>query len=57
MFSKIKYSEFVRKWVSLGASLIGGCCEIGPDYISYLRKVLVQDGHSLLSASQSRILS
>ena len=55
--SKIKYSEFVCKWVGLGASLIGGCCEIGPDYISHLRKVLVQDGHNLISASQSGILS
>ena len=23
----------VRKWIGLGANVIGGCCEVGPDDI------------------------
>ncbi|MBT5574931.1 homocysteine S-methyltransferase family protein [Alphaproteobacteria bacterium] len=51
-----RYAEHVDKWIELGATIIGGCCEIGPDYISYLHSHLLQQGHHLISARQSDIL-
>lgn len=31
-----KYLEFARRWVAAGATVIGGCCGIGPEHISAL---------------------
>ena len=28
------YAEFGKEWLSLGAKILGGCCEIGPDHIA-----------------------
>ncbi len=33
------YLDFARKWQSLGASIIGGCCGIGPAHIKELNKL------------------
>lgn len=30
------YATFARQWVQAGATLIGGCCEIGPAHIAHL---------------------
>ena len=30
------YLELARGWVAAGASLVGGCCGIGPEHISAL---------------------
>jgi len=30
------YLEFAKRWAELGASIIGGCCEVGPDHIATL---------------------
>lgn len=30
------YLEWARQWVDLGASLVGGCCGIGPEHIACL---------------------
>lgn len=32
------YADFVDQWVNMGASIIGGCCEIGPAHIAELAK-------------------
>ena len=55
--SKRRYAKHVQKWLELGATIIGGCCEIGPEYISHLRDELENDGHHLVSARQSGILN
>lgn len=34
------YADFAMRWVSQGATLIGGCCEVGPDHIACLRRRL-----------------
>ena len=34
------YGDFVRQWLDHGASIIGGCCEVGPQHIAYLDKML-----------------
>ena len=30
------YADFAQKWVTAGATLIGGCCEVGPAHIKEL---------------------
>ncbi|GGA30270.1 homocysteine S-methyltransferase family protein [Neptunicoccus cionae] len=32
------YADFAAEWVSLGATIIGGCCEVGPDHIAELSR-------------------
>lgn len=34
--SPAEYLEFAKQWHSLGATIIGGCCGIGPEYIKAL---------------------
>jgi S-methylmethionine-dependent homocysteine/selenocysteine methylase len=34
------YLGFARKWQNVGASIIGGCCGIGPEHISVLSTLL-----------------
>lgn len=34
------YLRFARRWQDAGATVIGGCCGIGPDYISALSSAL-----------------
>lgn len=35
------YLNWARKWVQEGATLIGGCCGIGPEHITVLSQKLV----------------
>lgn len=32
----LAYVEFAQKWVDNGVTIIGGCCEVGPEYIAFL---------------------
>lgn len=32
------YADFAADWVALGATILGGCCEIGPDHIRELSR-------------------
>jgi S-methylmethionine-dependent homocysteine/selenocysteine methylase len=41
------YAEFALQWANDGANLIGGCCEIGPAYITTLAKRLTEAGYSI----------
>ena len=41
------YAEFASKWIEAGATIIGGCCEIGPEHIDFLCKHLEANGHRL----------
>ena len=34
------YADHAMDWVSQGATLIGGCCEVGPDHIAEIRNRL-----------------
>lgn len=38
------YADFALKWVEAGASIVGGCCEVGPAHIARLRDVLHEAG-------------
>lgn len=44
----LEYSAFATAWVDNGASLVGGCCEISPDYIRSLAEQLGQRGHQIV---------
>lgn len=35
-----EYGTYARKWLANGAELVGGCCEVGPEHISYLRGIV-----------------
>ncbi len=37
--SEVVYTNFAQQWRQLGASLIGGCCGVGPEHIKHLRKL------------------
>lgn len=43
-----KYAEFAMTWVGMGATIVGGCCEVGPAHIRHLRDRLVAAGHTIV---------
>lgn len=42
-----KYTAFAMRWVEMGASIVGGCCEVGPAHIRHLAAALRAAGHSI----------
>ena len=42
-----KYADFALSWVDQGATIIGGCCEVGPAHISHLANRLRAAGHHI----------
>jgi len=32
------YADFAAQWVALGATILGGCCEVGPEHIAELKR-------------------
>jgi homocysteine S-methyltransferase len=34
------YANHALNWINAGANIVGGCCNVGPDHIAQLRKVL-----------------
>lgn len=36
------YLDFAKDWVAQGATMVGGCCGIGPEHIAALKKVFVK---------------
>lgn len=41
----IQYAEHAITWAERGASIIGGCCEIGPAHIKALHQKLAEQGY------------
>ena len=35
-----RYTSIVEKWLDSGASIVGGCCEIGPRHIARIREMI-----------------
>lgn len=46
--SPAAYAEHALGWVSQGATIVGGCCEVGPDHIATLAKALRDAGHRII---------
>ncbi|WP_170603278.1 homocysteine S-methyltransferase family protein [Ruegeria arenilitoris] len=42
------YAEHAMKWVDQGATIVGGCCEVGPDHIEAIAKRLQETGHRIV---------
>ncbi|UYV37470.1 homocysteine S-methyltransferase family protein [Rhodobacteraceae bacterium D3-12] len=45
--SPAAYADFAMSWVAQGATIIGGCCEVGPAHITELAKRLHAAGHTI----------
>ncbi len=43
-----QYAYFAMDWVTMGARIVGGCCEVGPEHISELHRQLVAAGHTIV---------
>jgi S-methylmethionine-dependent homocysteine/selenocysteine methylase len=43
-----KYADFAMSWVAMGATIVGGCCEVGPAHIRHLRDRLAAAGHRIV---------
>lgn len=43
-----KYADFAMEWVGMGASIVGGCCEVGPAHIRHLAQRLQAEGHRIV---------
>lgn len=44
------YADFALGWVEQGATIIGGCCEVGPAHIATLAQRLEAAGHRTVKA-------
>lgn len=42
------YADFAMGWVDRGATIVGGCCEVGPAHIAHLAQRLRAAGHSIV---------
>jgi S-methylmethionine-dependent homocysteine/selenocysteine methylase len=42
------YAEMAMSWVADGATIIGGCCEIGPAHIVEIARRLKKEGHTIV---------
>ncbi|MEX0305471.1 MAG: homocysteine S-methyltransferase family protein, partial [Leisingera sp.] len=42
------YAEFAMGWTAQGATIVGGCCEVGPEHIAELACQLRAAGHRIV---------
>ena len=42
------YADFALGWVEQGATIVGGCCEVGPAHIAHLAQRLAAAGHTVV---------
>ncbi len=42
------YADHVMNWIDAGATLVGGCCEVGPAHIAVLAGRLREAGHEIV---------
>jgi homocysteine S-methyltransferase len=43
-----KYTAFAMGWIAQGATIVGGCCEVGPAHIAALAAALRAAGHEIV---------
>lgn len=43
-----KYAQHAMDWIKAGATIVGGCCEVGPSHIDYLRRQLQEQGYNIV---------
>lgn len=37
------YAQYVKQWIKNGATIVGGCCEIGPQHIAQIKQQLLSN--------------
>ena len=42
------YADFALGWVERGATIVGGCCEVGPAHIAHLAQRLAAAGYTIV---------
>ncbi len=42
------YAGHAMRWIAQGATIVGGCCEVGPDHIAKLAQDIRRDGHRIV---------
>lgn len=47
-FTPDMYAEHAMRWVDAGATIVGGCCEVGPDHIAAIAAALRKAGHTII---------
>ena len=48
------YTDHALRWIANGATIVGGCCEIGPAHIAHLANALIAEGHALATDLPAR---
>lgn len=43
------YARFAMGWIDQGATIVGGCCEVGPAHIAALAKAITGAGHTIVA--------
>lgn len=46
--SPAAYADFAMGWIEQGATIVGGCCEVGPDHIAELAMRITAAGHEIV---------
>lgn len=47
-FTPENYADQVMAWVDAGATIVGGCCEVGPAHIAEIARRLRAEGHTII---------
>ncbi len=47
-FTPALYADHVMSWVASGATIVGGCCEVGPAHIAEIANRLRDAGHTIV---------
>lgn len=47
-FTPEAYADHVMGWVDMGATIVGGCCEVSPAHIAEIARRLRDAGHSII---------
>jgi len=42
-----QYAKFAMEWIAKGATIVGGCCEVGPAHIAKLADEITAAGHRI----------
>lgn len=42
------YADFAMGWIEQGATIVGGCCEVGPEHIRVLAQRINEAGHEIV---------
>lgn len=43
-----KYADFAMSWIEAGATIVGGCCEVGPAHIRHLAERIRAKGYAIV---------